>query len=122
MRYLQSFAAQDQRVGVTPTLQSSLPIEFQNARGVRRAEPQDQFERKTMFGHALANLVVEGARARDRRVRRKRQPIQVAVVVYKLTQLFGQVFLRHVYVYEGPQSREGGGFTHQFAASVDVRR
>src|SRR5882672_6356648 len=69
MRYLERFAAQDQRVGVKSPLQPPPPIELQNARGVRGDQRQRQFEREAVFGHACANLVVEGARACDRRVR-----------------------------------------------------
>src|SRR5262245_32203982 len=65
MRYLESLAAQDHRVGVTAPLQSPLPTELQNARGVRGDQRQDHFELEAVFGHARANLVVEGARARD---------------------------------------------------------
>jgi hypothetical protein len=35
--------------------------------------------------------------------------------------MFAHVFLRHINVDEGPESREGGGFTRQFASSVDAR-
>src|SRR5262245_59042716 len=43
MSYLESFAAQDQRVGVAAPFQPSLSIELQNARCVRGYQWQDQF-------------------------------------------------------------------------------
>src|SRR5262249_52688200 len=68
MRYLESLAAHDQRVGVAAPFQPSLSIELQNARCVRGYQGQDNFEREAALGHAGANLVVEVARTRDRRV------------------------------------------------------
>src|SRR5262245_50355609 len=69
MGYFEGFPAQDQRVGVTALLQSPFPIQFQNSRRVRGYQRQDLFERKAVFSHACANLVIEGARAQNRRVR-----------------------------------------------------